>query len=92
MCCQAGLANGNLDLIGACDTSGTLPEDCLPCKINAASTKELTLQIITATNDDLINIYLNELLHLDNSISIIEILDVGCPEDGVLAATGFRDP
>ena len=32
-----------MNLIAACDTSGTLPVDCLPCEINAVSTQELTL-------------------------------------------------
>ena len=43
MCCQAGLANGDMNLIAACDTSGTLSPDCLPCEIDAASTQVLTL-------------------------------------------------
>ena len=51
MCCQAGLANGDMNLIAACDTSGTLSPDCLPspeippvtCEIDTASTQVLTL-------------------------------------------------
>ena len=89
-----------MNLIAACDTSGTLSPDCLPspiidpvtCEIDAASTQVLTLQIIAATNDVLINTYLDELSHLDSSLSRTEILNVYCPDDGSLAATGFRDP
>ena len=81
-----------MNLIASCDTSGTLPVDCLPCEINAVSTQELTLQIIAATNDDLINTYLDELTYLDNSLTRTEILNAICPDDGLLAPTGFRDP
>ena len=42
--------------------------------------------------DDLINRYIDELTHLQSSLSRIEILNVACPADGVTAATGFRDP
>ena len=43
-------------------------------------------------SDELTRTYLDELTHLQSSLSRNEILNVACPADGSTAPTGFRDP
>ena len=48
--------------------------------------------IEAATNDDLINQYLDELMHLDPNLSFDDLLITTCPAQGQTGATGFADP